>query len=150
MDFYVGQVIAEPSNSSPCNQLTIVEFDPLQIVAIDQMIEAGVSDQGQIIQLQDVEMFRGARSRSQLPNTLIGNEFTVRKAEGFEPRTTGAKDAQRTVGDQDALLQVHLLQEVAVTGQGREARVGELRDGSTLQGVQLGTASRQGQKALIG
>ena len=64
MDFYVGQVIAEPSNPSPCNQLTIVEFDPLQIVAIDQVIEAGVSDQGQIIQLQDVEMFGGARSRS--------------------------------------------------------------------------------------
>ena len=135
MDFYVGQVIAEPSNSSPCNQLTIVEFDPLQIVAIDQMIEAGVSDQGQIIQLQDVEMFRGARSRSQLPNTLIGNEFTVRKAEGFEPRTTGAKDAQRTVGDQDALLQVHLFQEITISGQRTKSRVRELGHGCAFQSV---------------
>lgn len=85
-----------------------------------------------------------------MPNALIGDEFTMRKAKGLEPRTTGAEDAQRAVGDQDALLQVHLLQEVAVAGQGREARVGELRDGGTLQSVQLRTASRQGQKALIG
>ena len=99
MDFYVGQVIAEPSNSSTGNQLTIVEFDPLQIVAIDQVIEAGVSDQRQVVELQDVEMLGGARSRSQLPNALIGDEFTMRKAEGLEPRTTGAEDAQRAVGD---------------------------------------------------
>ena len=64
MDFYVGQVIAEPPNSSTGNQLAIVEFDPLQIVAIDQVIETGVRDQGQVVKLQDVEMFGGARSRS--------------------------------------------------------------------------------------
>lgn len=149
MDFYVGQMITEPPNSCPGNQLTIVEFDPLQVVTIDQVIEAGICDQGQVIELQHVEMFGGARSRSQLPNALVRDEFTMREAEGLEPRTAGAEDAQRAVGDQDALLQVHLLQEVAIAGQGREARVGELRDGGTLQSVQLGTASGQGQKALI-
>lgn len=52
-------------------------------MAVDQVVQAGIRDQRQIVQFQDVEMFRSAGSGSQLADALVGDEFTMRKAEGF-------------------------------------------------------------------
>ncbi len=139
MDLDVGQVVAQPPDPGAGDQLTIVELDALEVVAGDEVVEGGVRDQGQVVQLENIQVFRGARCQPQLADALVGNQFTMGEADGLEPRTTRAQDAQGGVRDEDALLQVHLLEEVAAPGQGREARVREGRDGGALEGAQLGT-----------
>ena len=60
MYFDVGQMVAQPPNPGAGDQLTIVEFDALQIVTGDQVVEAGIGDERQVVQLQDAQVFRGA------------------------------------------------------------------------------------------
>lgn len=57
VDPNVGQVIPQPPNPGAGDQLTIVELDPLEVVARNQVVQTGVRDQGQIVKLQDCEMF---------------------------------------------------------------------------------------------
>ena len=45
VDFDVGQVISKPSNSGSSNQLTIVEFNTLQVMTRNQMVERGVGNE---------------------------------------------------------------------------------------------------------
>lgn len=40
-------------NAGPGDELTIIEFNPLQVVASLQVLQGVVSDQRQIVQLQD-------------------------------------------------------------------------------------------------
>ena len=80
------------------------------------MVQRGIGDEWQVVELQDIEMLGGARRQAQLSDALVGDELAVREADGFQPRTAGAEDAKGVVCDEDALFQVHFLQQVAISG----------------------------------
>jgi len=80
------------------------------------VVERGISDQGQVVQLQDIEMLRCAGCHAQLTYALVGDEFAMGEADGLEPGAASAEDAEGVVCDEDALLEVHFLQQVAISG----------------------------------
>ena len=57
----VGQVVAQPADASPRDQLTIVELYPLQVVTVDEMVEGLVGDEGTVVQLQHGQGLAGTR-----------------------------------------------------------------------------------------
>ncbi len=63
-------------------------------------------------------MLRRAGRRPQLSDALVGDELAVAEAEGLEARAAGGQDAEGGVGDQNALLKVHPLQQLATSGKG--------------------------------
>ena len=50
-DLDAGQVVAEAAYPGPRDQLAVVELDPLQVVAVHQVVQALVSDQRTVVQL---------------------------------------------------------------------------------------------------
>jgi len=54
-----------------------VQIDALEVVARDEVIQGGIRDEGQVVQLQDVEGFGGTRSDAKLSDPFIRYEFTV-------------------------------------------------------------------------
>lgn len=80
------------------------------------MIQRGIGDERQVVELEDIEMLRSAGRQAQLADALVGNELAVREADRFEPGTASAEDAEGVVCDEDALFQVHFLQQVAISG----------------------------------
>lgn len=118
MDFDVGQVVAESSDSGSGDQLTVIEFYPLEIMTRHQMVKRLVCDERKVVQLEDRQVLRGAGSHAQLTNALVRDELTVRQADGLQTGAAGGQGAQRRVRDQDALLQVHPLEQMAVASEG--------------------------------
>jgi hypothetical protein len=47
--FDVGQVAPQPPDPDPADQLTVVQFNPLEVVAQDQVIKGGVRDERQVV-----------------------------------------------------------------------------------------------------
>jgi hypothetical protein len=46
-----GQMVAEAAYSRPRDELAVVEFDSLEVVAVHQVVQAHVSDQRAVVQL---------------------------------------------------------------------------------------------------
>ena len=51
----IGQVVPHPSYAGPRYKLAVVELDPLQVVAVDEMVEGLVGDERTVVKLKDGE-----------------------------------------------------------------------------------------------
>ena len=83
-DLDAGQVVAEAAYPGPRDQLAVVELDPLQVVAVHQVVQALVSDQRTVVQLctqhppllaryrYTADTTNGTRHRYQLQNIIQG------------------------------------------------------------------------------
>jgi hypothetical protein len=56
-DLDAGQMVAEAAYPRPRDELAVVEFDSLEVVAVHQVVQAHVSDQRAVVQL-----YTGART----------------------------------------------------------------------------------------
>lgn len=75
---------SESTYASSGDQLTIVQFDALEIMAgLQKVIKASIRDKGTIVQFQHRQMLGCARRKGQLSNALIGDQFTVRQTLRF-------------------------------------------------------------------
>lgn len=81
MYFDIGQVHSEPPDARPSDELTVVQLNPLQVVARHQVVQRMVSDQWQIVKLKDGQMLRGTRCHTKLPDAFISDQLTVRQAQ---------------------------------------------------------------------
>ena len=149
MNFDAGKVTSEPPYPRPRDQLAVVELNSTEVVAGDEVVERGVGDEGQVVQLDGGEVLRCARSCSQLPNALVCDQLAVRKTNGFEKRAARSQCRQSCVGDQDAFLQVDALQQVTAPRKSLESCVRQLRHAGALQGGQLGAVVGQGNEGGV-
>ena len=90
------------------------------------MLERSVGDERKVVELQNVEILRGAGCHSKLSDSFICYKLAVREADRFEEGTTRGQDGKGCIGDLDAFFQIDLFQVDAISGQGLEARVREL------------------------
>ena len=74
------------------------------------MVERGVGDERQVIELNRGQVLGRARPRPELPDSLVSDQLAVRKTDGLEERAARRQGCQRRVGDQDAFLQIDALQ----------------------------------------
>jgi hypothetical protein len=100
------------------------------------MLERGVGDEGKVVELQNVEILRGAGCHTQLSDPFICDELAVREADRFEEGTARGQDGKGCIGDLDAFFQIDLFQVDAISGQGLEAGVRELGYAGALEGGQ--------------
>ena len=97
--------------------LTVVQLYPLEVVAVNKVVEWLVGDQGTVVQLQYSQRLAGAGAGAQVANPLVCDELTVRQGDGLQAGTVGGQLGHRGVGDEDTLLQVHPLKLVTTAGQ---------------------------------
>ena len=109
VDLYVGQMVPQPPDARPCDQLTVVQLDALEVVAVEEVLKGLVRDEGTVVQLQHVEGLAGAGRGAEVPDALVGDELAMGKGEGLEAGAVGGQLRHRGVRDEDALLQVHAL-----------------------------------------
>jgi hypothetical protein len=75
-DLDAGQMVAEAAYSRPRDELAVVEFDSLEVVAVHQVVQAHVSDQRAVVQLYTgahVSLLIYAANDAQVPLNLCGN-----------------------------------------------------------------------------
>jgi hypothetical protein len=126
MDLDVGQMTPQSSDAGSSDQLTVVELDAFEIVARDQVVERRVRDEGQVVQLKNVERLRGTRCNTKLPDPFVSYQLAVRQTDRFKQGATGREDSDGTVSDENALLQVHPFQVRTVSGESLKSGVCEL------------------------
>ena len=117
MHLDVGQVVPHPPDPGPRDQLAIVQLDPLQVVAVDEVVEGLIGDERTVVQLEDGEGLAGAGRGAEVPDPLVRDELAVGEGEGLEAGTVGGQLGHRRVSDHHALFKVHPLQVVAATRQ---------------------------------
>ena len=100
MDPDVGEVVAKPPDACSRDELTVVELDPLEVVAADQVVERCVRDQGQIVQLKDGQVLRRTGRHAQLADPLVRHQLTVGQADKLQPRAARRQDGQGGVSQQ--------------------------------------------------
>lgn len=59
MNLYTGQVRSQSSNSLSSNELTVVQLYSLQVVTAHQVVQAGVGDEGTVVQLEHDQVLTG-------------------------------------------------------------------------------------------
>jgi hypothetical protein len=74
-DLDAGQMVAKAAYSRPRDELAVVEFDSLEVVAVHQVVQAHVSDQRAVVQLYTCAhvSFLSYAANAQLPINLCGN-----------------------------------------------------------------------------
>ena len=107
---HVRQVVPQPPYPHPRDQLAVVQFDPLEVVAVEEVVQRLVSDQRAVVQLQDVQGLAGTGGGAEVPDALVGDELAVGEGEGLEAGTVGGQLGDRGVRDEYTLLQVQALQ----------------------------------------
>ena len=64
---YARQVRPQSSDSLSGDELTVVEFYSLEVVAAHQVVQAGVGHQGAVVQLQHCQVLTGAGGHPKMP-----------------------------------------------------------------------------------
>lgn len=77
MDPDVGQVVPQPPDACPGDELTVVQLDALEVVARHQVVQGGVCDQGQVVQLEDGQVLGRAGRHPKLADPLVRHQLTV-------------------------------------------------------------------------
>jgi hypothetical protein len=75
-DLDAGQMVAEAAYPRPRDELAVIEFDSLEVVAVHQVVQAHVSDQRAVVQLYTgahVSILIYAANDAQVPLNLCGN-----------------------------------------------------------------------------
>ena len=66
-----------------------LQFNPLEVVAAHQMVEAEVCDKRTVVELQHLQVLAGAGRHAQLPDGLVRDELAVGEGEGLQAGTVG-------------------------------------------------------------
>ena len=67
----------ESPYSSPRDELAVVQLYSLQALAAHQVLQGGVRYQGAVVQLQDGQGFRGARTHPQVADAFVCDQFAM-------------------------------------------------------------------------
>lgn len=121
MHFDVRELGPHPLDARAGDLLAVVELKALQAVAVLQVLQRRVRDEQAVVQLQDAQALVAAGAVAQVQDPVVRDELTVRQAQRLQLRAVDGELDERAVGDQEALLQIHLLQLVAVPSQEGEA-----------------------------
>lgn len=121
MHFDVRELSPHPLDARAGDLLAVVELKALQAVAVLQVLQRRVRDEQAVVQLQDAQALVAAGAVAQVQDPVVRDELTVRQAQRLQLRAVDGELDERAVGDQEALLQIHLLQLVAVPSQEGEA-----------------------------
>ena len=96
------------------DQLAVVEFDALEVVAVVEGVQRRVSQQRAVVQLEDRHRLVGARPARQQPDALVRHQLAVRQALHTDapcpatPPTSFSTDGVVQPSREYALLNTHL------------------------------------------
>ena len=102
----------ETLNALGGDEGTVVKVNALKIVALKQMLKAGICEGKTVVQFKDDQMLCRTRSQSQSPDSIIRDLATVGQTEFLQSGTTKGQMMQSGICDQVAVFQIQVLQQV--------------------------------------